>query len=111
MHKLGQAVAISAAALIAAPTMASAFYCPPPPVVVAHAAGTSAAAGVAATGGFIGFVAVLVGYDLIRRTTCSGDFLHLGGPGFTEPMPNGNVMIPQCKIKKVAHKKVLRVRG
>jgi hypothetical protein len=33
-------------------------------------------------------------YDLQRRTSCEGDVLGLGGPGFTEPMPVGNVMIP-----------------
>jgi hypothetical protein len=71
-----------------------------PPVVVA---GTSSAAGAAAVGGFLGFVAFLDMYDIIRRTTCSGDFLNLGGPGFTEPMPNGNVMIPQCKLHKHKH--------
>lgn len=84
------------------PTSASAWYPPsvppPPPSIVTH--GTSGAAGAGATAGFIGFVAVLVGYDLLRRTTCVGDFLYLGGPGFTEKMPNGNVMVPQCTIVK-----------
>ena len=96
------------------PTRASAWYpplvptpVPPPPLIVTH--GTSAAAGAAATAGFIGFVAVLVGYDLLRRTTCVGDFLYLGGPGFTEKMPNGNVMIPQCPIVK--KKPVVVARG
>ena len=63
-----------------------------------------------ATDGFLGVVAVLVWYDLIRRTTCGGDFLGLGGPGFTKKMPNGDVMTPQCK-KIVKHQKVVRVRG
>ena len=31
-------------------------------------------------------------YDLARRTNCEGDVLGLGGPGFSEPMPVGNVM-------------------
>jgi len=65
--------------------------------------------GAAATTGFLAFVAVLAGYDLLRRTTCIGDPWGLGGPGFGEKMPNGNVMTPQCKIKKVAN--VVRVRG
>jgi hypothetical protein len=71
---------------------------PPPPPSITH--GTSGAAGAGATAGFIGFVAVLVGYDLLRRTTCVGDFLYLGGPGFTTPITpaSGNVMIPQCPV-------------
>ena len=93
------------------PTRASAWYPPPvpppPPPIVTH--GTSGAAGAGATAGFIGFVAVLVGYDLLRRTTCVGDFLYLGGPGFTEKMPNGNVMIPQCPIVKT--QPIVRTRG
>ena len=90
---------------------ASAWYPPPvpppAPPIIAH--GTSGAAGAGAAAGFIGFVAVLVGYDLLRRTTCVGDFLYLGGPGFTEKMPNGNVMIPQCVTAKKRH--VVAVRG
>jgi hypothetical protein len=79
----------------------------PVPVPVLHPLPVgSSAAGAAAVGGFLGVVALLDGYDLIRRTTCSGDFLGLGGPGFTEPMPNGNVMIPQCPLlHKGKHKK------
>ena len=102
-------VAAVCAALIAMPSFASAYYCPPH-VVAPAVVTTSSAAGVAATGGFLGVVAVLVGYDLLRRTTCSGDFLGLGGPGFTKKMPNGDVMTPQCK-KIVKHQKVVRVRG
>src|SRR5262245_26448310 len=84
------------------PNAASAWYPPPPPKVVPFTPGASAGAGVAATGGFIGFVAVLVGYDLLRRSTCVGDFLGLGGPGLTTPITpaSGNVMIPQCPIVK-----------
>jgi hypothetical protein len=68
-------------------------------VVVPFTAGTSSAAGVAATGGFLGFVAFLVTYDLVRRTTCIGDPLRLGGPGFSQPMPaTGSILPPQCKI-------------
>jgi hypothetical protein len=99
------------------PTTASAWYPPPhppvmpPPVMpppqaappaVTPGGGTSGAAGAGAVTGFIGFVAVIVGYDLLRRTTCVGDFLGLGGPGFTTPITpaSGNVMIPQCPIVK-----------
>ena len=61
--------------------------------------GTSSAAGAAATGGFIGFVAFLAAYDFIRRTTCIGDPLRLGGPGFSEKMPPaGSILPPQCKV-------------
>jgi len=111
MRKL-KFVAAVCTALVAMPSFASAYYCPPH-VVAAPKLATSASfgAGAAATTGFLGFVAVLAGYDLLRRTTCSGDFLGLGGPGFGEKMPNGNVMIPQCKIVKVKHKKVVSVRG
>jgi hypothetical protein len=78
---------------------------PPPqaaPPAVTPGGGTSGAAGAGAVTGFIGFVAVIVGYDLLRRTTCVGDFLGLGGPGFTTPITpvSGNVMIPQCPIVK-----------
>src|SRR5690349_4086618 len=89
MRKLKYVAAVCAA-LIAMPSLASAhfWYPPKPPVPVPNLGGSSAfGAGAAATTGFLGFVAVLAGYDLLRRTTCSGDFLGLGGPGFGEPMP------------------------
>jgi len=112
MLRLSSAALVCAVALTSSfPTTASAWYppqvIPAPPPVITH--GTSSAAGAAATAGFIGFVAVLAGYDLLRRTTCVGDFLYLGGPGFSEKMPNGNVMIPQCPI--VTRKPVVRARG
>ena len=106
MRKLKYVAAVCAA-IVAMPSFASAYYCPPH--VVLTTTGTSSAAGAAAAGGFLGFVAVLAGYDLLRRTTCSGDFLGLVGPGFGEPMPNGNVMTPQCKILKAKH--VVRAKG
>src|SRR5262245_49704691 len=110
LRKLTAAALIGAVALTTSlPTTASAFYYhPKPPVIPPHTTGTSGAAGAGAVGGFIGFVAAIVTYDLIRRTTCSGDFLGLGGPGFTEKMPNSNVMIPQCPVRRA---KVIRVRG
>ena len=89
------------------PNMASAS---PPPPPVHFTTGTSSAAGVAATGGFLGFVGLLVSYDLIRRTTCSGDFLHLGGPGFTQPItPMMSVLSPRCA--PVYKAPVVRIRG
>ena len=94
MKKITCAVIASAFVFAAvAPNTASASVPVVHPVVVA---GSSSTAGAWAAGGIIGVAAFLATYDLIRRTTCSGDFLALGGPGFTEPMPNGNVMIPQC---------------
>jgi hypothetical protein len=103
MNKFACAAVISAFAFTAiVPTTASAAVAVTPVVV----GGTSAAAGASAVGGFLGVVAFLDAYDLIRRTTCSGDFLGLGGPGFGEPMPVGNVMIPQCPTaQKGKHKK------
>src|SRR5262245_32958604 len=93
------------------PNAASAWYPPPPPkppIIPPHTTGTSGAAGAAAVGGFIAFVGILAGYDLLRRTTCIGDPWGLGGPGFTEKMPNSNVMIPQCPVRRVA---VVKARG
>jgi hypothetical protein len=105
--------AVTAATLLLAamiPNQASAVcygqYCQPKPPKIFHGGGSSGA-GAAAAGGFIGFVALLAGYDLLRRTTCSGDFLRLGGPGFSEPMPTtGNVLPPQCRPPTV-----VRTRG
>ena len=103
MSKFVCAAVVSALAFAAVPTASSA-------VTIAHpvaAAASSSTAGAAAAGGFIGFVAVLDIYDIIRRTTCSGDFMGLGGPGFSEPLKVGmNVMTPQCPVvKKAKHKK------
>jgi hypothetical protein len=57
------------------------------PIVVS--ADTGSGAGAAAVGGFIGFIGFIAAldiYDSIRRTTCVGDFLNFGGPGFSEPL-------------------------
>ena len=107
-RKLTAAALIGAVALTTSlTTTASAYYHKPAPVII-HPHGTSGAAGAGATAGFIGFVAILAGYDLLRRTTCIGDPWRLGGPGFTEKMPNSNVMIPQCPVRRVA---VVKARG
>lgn len=67
------------------------------PAPVAAAAG-STSGGVAATSGLIGIATFLGIYDLVRRTSCSGDPLRLGGPGFTSPIrPSDNVLPPQCR--------------
>src|SRR5262245_28308106 len=103
MLRTTAATVICAVALTASfPTMTFAWYYPPkPPPIIPHMSGTSGAAGAGATAGFIGFVAFLAGYDLLRRTTCVGDFL-IGGPDFITPITpaSGNVMIPQCPIVK-----------
>jgi hypothetical protein len=46
----------------------------------------------AAAGRFIGFVAALYINDFIRRTTCSGNFIGLGGLG------GPGIVTPQCSI-------------
>ena len=84
---------------------ASALMLPVAPV--APASSSSAGLGAWVAGGIIGVAAFLGIYDVTRRTTCSGDVLKLGGPGFTEQLGVGNVMIPQCAV---AHK-VTRHRG
>lgn len=84
-----------------APNTASAVA-PPPPVVHPKpivAGGTSSTAGAWAAGGIIGVAAFLAGYDFIRRTSCIGDPLGLGGPGFSEPQPAaGNIIPPRCPL-------------
>ena len=62
--------------------------------IVVHK-GASAAAGPAI--GIIGIAGALVFYDIIRRTTCSGDFLGFGGPGFSAPMKVGDNAMPPRK--------------
>ena len=86
----------------------------PAPQPVPHVVGgsSSAGAGAAVTGGFLGFVALLVSYDLIRRTTCSGDFLQLGGPGFTQPItPAMTVLPPRCVPVPVSKRPVVHAKG
>jgi hypothetical protein len=113
MHKFVHA-AIATALVITAvgPNKAFALAPVPVPAPVPIAGGASAGAG--AAGGFIGFVGLLVTYDLIRRTTCSGDFLQFGGPGFTTPItPAMTVLPPRCAPAPVpVHKHpVLHAKG
>src|SRR5262245_51704067 len=86
---------------------------PPPPPPIFNGGGTSGAAGASGVTGFIGFVAALVTYDLLRRTTCIGDPLRLGGPGFDSPVlpQHGNVMIPVHQRGLCGVPKAIRVRG
>ena len=83
---------------------------PPPPPPPIHGNGGGAGAGGA--GGIIGVAAFFVAYDLIRRTTCSGDFLHMGGPGFSTPIRAGDSILTPNKCYPL-HKKrhVLSVKG
>ncbi len=95
---LGAVVAGALLLAAAAPTPASAVIVRPPPPA-------TSTVGLGFTYSFLGIVAALDLYDLIRRTTCSGDFLALGGPGFTSPItPGMNVLPPQC-VPVVKHRK------
>ncbi len=45
----------------------------------------------------VGIATALATYDVVRRITCTGDFLRLGGPGFDRPIkPVDNVLPPRC---------------
>jgi len=95
-----QISAILAAALVATtilPGQALALVPPPPPL-----GPPPGGIGAGGAGGVIGVAGFLVIYDLIRRTTCSGDFLHLGGPGFTSKIKAGDTILtpPQCYVRK-----------
>src|ERR1035437_802458 len=69
--------------------------------------------GAGAAGGVIGVAAFFVVYDLIRRTSCSGDFLGLGGPGFSTPITVENVITPpKCgPVPRKRHRAVLHAKG
>jgi hypothetical protein len=61
------------------------------------AASTSSSVGAIAwiSGTIIGIATFLGIYDITRRTSCVGDFMHLGGPGFDRTItPNDNVLTP-----------------
>lgn len=49
--------------------------------------------------GIIGVAGILVTYDIMRRFGCTGDFLKLGGPGFTSPARNAAIMPPRCPAR------------
>jgi len=106
-------VALATVMLATTATAGGIYHIPVVPKPV-PSVGTSGAAGATAVGGFLAFVAVLAGYDLIRRTTCIGDPWGLGGPGFSEPYNEAsNVLKPahlrgKCGVPKAA---VVRVRG
>ena len=81
----------------------------PAPII----SGGGSGAGAGAAGGVIGVAAFFVVYDLIRRTSCSGDFLGLGGPGFSTPITVENVITPpKCgPIPRKRHRAVLHAKG
>lgn len=81
------AAALSLAAVVGA---APAAYAKP--VIVA--AGSATTAKWTAVG-IIGVAGILVTYDIMRRFGCTGDFLRLGGPGFTSPIGNQPIMPPR----------------
>ena len=104
--------AIASALVFTAVVSNKAFALAPAPVPTPIAGGASAGAG--AAGGFIGFVGLLVTYDLIRRTTCSGDFLQFGGPGFTTQITPAMSVLPlRCvPVPVPVHKQpVLHAKG
>jgi hypothetical protein len=100
--------AILAASIIPAPSFAAAPV-PTPPILPPGGGG----GGGGGAGGIIGVAAFFVAYDLIRRTTCSGDFLHLGGPGFTTRIKVGDSILapPKYCIPHKRHRKVLHAKG
>jgi len=88
--KLALIGAFAALAAFAAPRSGEAAFVTP-----AVTAGTSTAAGVGFVGTFIGIVTALDIYDFARRSSCLGDPLGLGGPGFTSAIkPTDNVLPP-----------------
>jgi hypothetical protein len=88
------------------PRAALAIVPPPPPPAIPKPGPIAGELGIGGVGGFISLVGFLVVYDLIRRTTCSGDFLGFGGPGFDSPITAGQNILapPRCG-------RVLRVKG
>ena len=102
------AASLMTTALIPAQSFA-AVVVPPAPVIIGGGGG----AGAGAAGGVIGVAAFFVFYDIIRRTSCSGDFLGLGGPGFDTPVTIENVLTPpKCgPIRHKRHRAVLHARG
>lgn len=56
---------------------------------------SSVSGGIWASGTVIGVATMLGLYDIVRRNTCAGDFLHFGGPGFDRPLtPSDNAVPP-----------------
>ena len=86
------AILLLVAALIVVSAKQSKAAVPTPAPVVAS---SSVGAGIWISGTIIGVAAFLGIYDITRRTSCVGDFLHLGGPGFDRTItPNDTVLKP-----------------
>ncbi|MGU9982102.1 hypothetical protein ACJ4V0_18885 [Phreatobacter sp. HK31-P] len=82
------AAALSLAAVVGT---APAAHAKKPVIIVAGSATTVKWTAV----GIIGVAGILVTYDIMRRFGCTGDFLRLGGPGFTSPIGNQPIMPPR----------------
>ena len=101
--KLRKVVAtITVAALMVVSVTQSKASAIPPPIV---ASSSSVGAGIWISGAIIGVAALLGIYDITRRTSCVGDFLHLGGPGFDRTIaPNDTVLKPPACNKAPARR-------
>jgi hypothetical protein len=86
--------ATTALALLFSQSAAHAIYYKPPPPIPHQPHGGAIGSGAAGVIGFEAFVAALVLYDIQRRWTCSGDYLRLGGPGFSEPWSPASTVKP-----------------
>ena len=73
-----------------------------PPPAAASSSSVGAIAWISGT--IIGVAALLGIYDITRRTSCVGDFLHLGGPGFGRTItPNDSVLTPPaCNCAEIS---------
>ena len=108
------AASLMTTVLIPTESFAMAAVVHPAPII----SGGGSGAGAGAAGGVIGVAAFFVVYDLIRRTSCSGDFLGLGGPGFSTPITVENVItppkcgpIPRKRHPRKRHRAVLHAKG
>jgi len=99
MMKKVAGVSLALVLLASSLTPAAAAMVPVGPV----APGSSVGLGPWIAGGVVGIAAFLGIYDFGRRTMCSGDFLNLGGPGFTTPVtPGMSVLPPRCASAHIA---------
>jgi hypothetical protein len=83
MKKPISAIMVAMAMATVVPTQSFALPPVPPVEMPMPLSGGGGGGGAGAAAGIIGVAAFFVFYDIGRRTTCSGDFLQLGGPGFS----------------------------